>query len=402
MATQLASQDPETLSFSSAVTAIDGDRVALEHTYFYAESGGQPADRGTIDGLDVIDVQLTNGTTWHTLGDEPTFDVDDVVDGQIDSAFRRYCLSAHTASHAVYGAARRLFDSVGYGGFEITPTKVRLDLETPVPIDDEALFELERRTNEVVWEDRPVTWSEWPASEVRENNEIALNVATEVVHTEETVRVVEIEDWDLAACGGTHVSSTAAIGSVAMIDRSNPGEGQTRVEFVVGEERIDQQHAEKTAAWRAKATLGVPIEDVPSRIDQLQEELQRLESRVSSMEHTVAAAEVTGSAATRFDRNGARWAVASVTEVDAKKAAEVAEDLVGEAGDIVVIAGGADRSHVVVAGDGSTPATDIVDAVLDGFDGGGGGGSDQKAQAGGIDAGPDAIVDRIVDVYRPR
>ena len=119
------------------------------------------------------------------------------------------------------------------------------------------------------------------------------------------------------------------------------------------------------------------------------------------MEEHLVRARVTGPEAVRFERNGATWSVAMAPEVDANTAAEVADALVGEAGDVVAISGGDDRATVVVASDGSTPATEVVDAVLDGFDGGGGGGSDRRAQAGGIGAGADAVVDRLVEVFGP-
>lgn len=401
MAVQLAATDPTTRTFESTVVAIEGQAVELEETYFYAESGGQPADRGTIDGIDVVDVQTDDDGIWHTLAGDLPADIGDTVTGHIDHEFRRYCMAAHTASHAVYGAARERFADVGYGGFEITPSKVRIDLKTPTPIDDEAMLDLERLTNEVIWENRPVTWSEWPADEVKARDDIAFNVATEVVNTQETVRIVEIEEWDIAACGGTHMPSTGAIGAIAMADRSNPGEGQTRVEFVVGEERIDQHDIEKRSAWRAKARLGVPVEEIPSRIDQLEEERQALESRVDEMQAAIVGASLTGPTATRFERNGASWTLASVPEVEANTAASVIEGLLEEVGDVIAVSGGEHRAHLVVASDGEIAASEVIDTALAGFDGGGGGGSPRIAQAGGIDADPGEIVEYLVDEYAP-
>lgn len=399
MASQLAAREPTTLAFEATVTDRADDAVALDTTYFYAESGGQPADRGAIAGRSVSDVYLDDGTTWHRLEGDGGPAIGDVVEAEIDEQFRRYCMAAHTASHAVYGAARQLFDELGYGGFEITPSKVRLDLTTPTPIDDRATLELERLTNQVIWEDRAVTWSTWPADEVRDNDEIALNVATDVVHSAETVRVVEIDGWDLAACGGTHVDATGKIGAVAMADRSNPGEGMTRIEFVVGPDRIEQRYREKRVAWAAKTSLGVPLEEVAGRIEDLLEERQALETQLEDMAGTVAAAAVTGPDAIRFDRNGASWAVGKAPSVDAGVAASVAESLVGDTADVVAIAGGTNRGQLVVATDGAVTATDVIDAVLERFDGGGGGGSPTSAQAGGLDGDASAVIDAVCKAY---
>lgn len=399
MAAQLSAQDPTTLEFEAAVTEVSEDAVTLDETYFYAESGGQPADRGILGDIEVRDVQKVDDTIWHQLEDAPPWSPGETVMGSIDAEFRRYAMRAHTASHVVYGAARQCFDELSYGGFEITPSKVRIDLRTSTPIDDDALIELERLTNEVIWDDRSVTWSEWPTDEVRANNEVALNVATEVVNTEETVRVVEIEEWDLAACGGTHVASTGEIGVVSMSERSNPGEGLTRVEYVVGAARIEQQLSEKIAAWEAKSRLGVPIEEIPARIEQLEQERQNLEDRLATLEETLIEKTLASQDASRFEVDDSKWIAAAIEEVEPAKAASVAESNVGELADVIAISGGHGRGQLVVATDGSRDAAEIIEAVLDGFDGGGGGGSSTSAQAGGIPADAGTIIDRLAELY---
>lgn len=399
MAMQRAAAEPDVLAFDAEITAVDGPTVTLDQTYFYAESGGQPSDRGTIAGITVADVVRENGTTKHLLDEPAEFDVGDAVSAEIDPSFRRYCMAAHTASHAVYGAARQLYDSLGYGGFEITPEKVRIDLETPEPIDDPALFDLERLTNQVVWEDRPVTWSEWATAEVRERDDIALNVATEVVDEADVVRVVEIEEWDIAACGGTHMTSTGAIGAVAMIDRSNPGEGMTRVEFVVGADRIAHHAEEKRAAWAAARHLGVGIAEVPARLEGVLAERDRLQESVASAERTIARLSLASDAAIRAEVDGVTWAIATTTSEDTNTVADAVADAQGDIADVVALAGSTGRAFLVVASDGEPDADAIVDAVLEVFEGGGGGGSPTRAQAGGIDADPDQVLSALCEHF---
>ncbi len=399
MAAQAAALEPERSAFEATVEAVNGTAIELSETYFYAESGGQPADRGMIDGIPVEHVSKEDGRIVHHLADEPAWEVGDTVAGEIDDTFRRYCMCAHTASHAVYGAARTRFDELGYGGFEIGPEKTRIDLKTPTPLDDDDLFYLERATNEVIWEDRPVTWSEWPAEEVKADDRIALNVATEVVETEPTVRVVEIEDWDLAACGGTHVRSTGEIGPVTMLDRSNPGEGLTRVEFTVGSDRIEHRQHEKQAAWTATQTLGVALSEVPNRIVELQSTVADLETDLADTRRQLVAARLEDGEAARFTVDGREWAVASLPDAEANTAAEAAASLQGDAADVLVITGGDDRGHVVVATPGDPAADTIVDEVLGAFDGGGGGGSAERAQAGGLDASADDLAQFVREQY---
>src|SRR6056297_3806131 len=119
--------EPYVTAFEATVRSVDGRDVTLDTTYFYAEGGGQPADSGTLGGHDVVDVQKRDGVTVHTLGDVPDFEAGETVAGDVDDDGRTYSMRAHTASHVVYGAGRRLFDDHGYGGFDIGEDSVRLD-----------------------------------------------------------------------------------------------------------------------------------------------------------------------------------------------------------------------------------------------------------------------------------
>jgi alanyl-tRNA synthetase len=235
-----AAADPDITTFTATVERIDDRDVIVDETYFYPEGGGQPADRGVLAKTHVVDVQTVDGEIRHTLADDPEFGVGDIVTGAIDPDFRTYCMRAHTASHALYGAARRVCEDLDYGGFGIDTEKVRLDLETTTTVDDDVLVELERLVNRAVWDSLPVTWEERPREATLADDDVA-TTTTDVVADEEAIRVVEIEGWDTAVCGGTHVSNTREIGPVTVLDRSNPGEGLTRVEFAVG-----------PTAWRAR------------------------------------------------------------------------------------------------------------------------------------------------------
>ncbi|MFC6754924.1 alanyl-tRNA editing protein, partial [Halorubrum tibetense] len=242
MTASRAPADPTVREFEATVERVDDREVVLDETYFYPASGGQPADRGTLGGVLLADVRDRDGEVVHVLADPPGFAVGDAVGGVVDDEFRTYCTRAHTASHVLYGAARRITDELGYAGFDVSPEKVRVDLTTAEPLDDADLVELERLSNRAVWESRPVSWETLPEAEARALDGIAFNDKTEegAMSGHEDVRVVTVEGWDVAACGGTHVANTAEIGPIAALDRSNPGEGVTRVEFAVGPTAIDR------------------------------------------------------------------------------------------------------------------------------------------------------------------
>ena len=387
-----APSDPEVREFTTEVVGVDGRTVTLSETYFYAESGGQPADRGTIDGVRVVDVQAVDGAVRHTLADEPSFQGGETVTGVIDDDFRTYCMRAHTASHVLYGAGRRLLDDLGYGGFDISESKVRVDFTTSTDIDDEVLVELERLTNRAVWESRPVSWEQVPTAEATDSEDIAFNTKTEegVMGDAETVRIVDIDGWDVAACGGTHVSNTREIGPVTLLDRSNPGEGLTRVEFAVGPDGIDHRATQHRALREATTALGTNVEELAEMAASVRAERDELQDRVRDLERAAVADALDGFES--VEKDSAEWRVGVLEGAEANDAGEAAKEAVG-AEAVVGAVGDGDRPYLVVAAgsESGVNAGEVVASVTDRF-GGGGGGGPPFAQGGGLDADPEAVV----------
>ncbi|WP_280586999.1 alanine--tRNA ligase-related protein [Halorubrum sp. Boch-26] len=437
MTASRAPAEPEVREFEATVESVDDREVVLSETYFYAESGGQPADRGTIDGVLVDGVTERGGEVVHVLGEEPSasLSVGETVSAIVDDAFRTYCTRAHTASHVLYGAARRTCEDLGYAGFDISPEKVRVDLTTADPLDDEDLVELERLANRAVWDSLPVSWETLPEAEARALDGIAFNTKTEegAMSGSEAVRVVTVGGggegageragagasgeldaapaWDVAACGGTHVRNTGEIGPISVLDRSNPGEGVTRVEFAVGPTAIDHDAAVHSAALDAATSLDARVGDLPDAVDRLRGEVDRLEGELRDARADLLAARLGDFPTAEID--GATWAIGAVDGADPNDLREPAEtllaaddasegDAAGDAPDAVAAVGSGDAPFVVVAvADEAVSGDDASDKALDagavvgavtGEFGGGGGGGPTFAQGGGLDADPDAVV----------
>ncbi len=384
--------DPYVTRFEPTVTDIEGSDVVLSETYFYPEGGGQPADRGTLSAIPVIDVQSRNGTVRHTLEREPGFEVGDEIAALIDDTFRTYAMRAHTASHTIYGAGRRLFEDIGYGGFDISEAKVRVDFETSTDIDDETLVELERLTNRAVWDSRPVSWEQLPKEEALEREEIAFNAATQegVMDDADTIRVVTVEDWDIAACGGTHVSNTREIGPVTLLERSNPGEGLTRVEFAVGPTAIRRRATEHEAALAASRTIGTNIVELPEAVERLAEETDRLESELRDLKAEQLT--TTLESLPEIERDGVTWRIGAIQGYDSNEVGDRIQELAGETAAVLAVTGGDGRPYLTVATDGSVDANEIVQDATEQF-GGGGGGGPTFAQGGGLDADPEDVLE---------
>ncbi|RAW44425.1 hypothetical protein DQW50_14290 [Halorubrum sp. 48-1-W] len=403
MTASRAPAEPAVREFESTVERVDGREVVLSETYFYAESGGQPADRGTLAGVLVDDVRERDGEVVHVLAEDPddatgaegSVAPGEVVTGVIDDEFRTYCARAHTASHVLYGAARRTCEDLGYAGFDISPEKVRVDLTTAEPLDDAALVELERLSNRAVWDSRPVTWEVLPDAEARDREGIAFNAKTEegAMGDGASVRVVTVEDWDVAACGGTHVENTAEIGPITALDRSNPGEGVTRVEFAVGPTAVDRGATIHAAALESATAADTNVDDLPGEVRRLRGEVDRLGSALRDARSDLLRARLGEFPTAEVD--GVAWAVGSLADADPNDLREPATELLeSDAGvDALAAVGTGNAPFVVVATapDADADAGAVVDAVTDEF-GGGGGGGPTYAQGGGLDADPDEVV----------
>ncbi|ELY80349.1 alanyl-tRNA editing protein [Natrinema pallidum] len=286
MTGQRAATEPYATRFETEVTSIDGRRVRLERSHFYGASGGQPADRGTIGGITVADVRFVDGEQVHVLAEEPSVRPGHRVLCSVDWSFRMYFMRAHTASHVLVGAARRLFEDATDAGLEIGTETVHVDLETTATVDDERLVELDEAVNRVVWESRPVSWDDVPLSRARDREEVALDAGADAAVEGKRVRLVTIEGendrrsgsrlagangaatpWDVSACGGTHVRNTREIGPVTVFGSSTPTEDVTRIELAVGPQAIARRTAEKRAAFAATAALDVALEDVAAELE---------------------------------------------------------------------------------------------------------------------------------------
>jgi len=410
----LAPDNPNTLSFDAEVASVDGANVVLEETYFYAQSGGQPADRGVVADIAVTDVQEYPFGIVHALADEDHgLAAGDEVRCVVDASFRTYCRRAHTASHMLFGAARRVLDDVGYAGFDIDEEKARVDFTAETEITDERLVELERLTNRAVWDSLPVSWTYQDAETAQQREDVAFNTKTEEGAMSDVresqsdsranqsaersgdadqVRIVTIEGWDVAACGGTHVDNTAEIGPVRILDRSNPGEGATRVEFAVGPTAIDAAAESHDAAMAAAAGLDVAIPALPDAVDRLMAERDELRDEVAELKSELLEYRLADLDA--VERDGASWLVGAVDGVTANDLQGDLQELAGEKADVVAVAGTAGDTFVAVATDGAADANEVVQELTGEF-GGGGGGGPTFAQGGGIPVTPIEVVEYL-------
>jgi len=253
--------------FEARVLAVEpaqiGFRVLLDRTAFYPDSGGQPSDRGTLSGIPVLDVLDEGDAVAHLVEAKPQ---GEQVKGVIDWARRFDHMQQHTGQHVLSASFERVgnYKTVS---FHLGAEASSIDLDSD-RLAERQLEEAEELANRIVFENRAVSISFRPA---REANLMGLR---KVTSREGDIRLVTVENCDLTACGGTHVSSTGAIGLIA-VRKSERMKGLTRVEFLCGGRALRAARRDfKILEAAARMFSGSPA-DLPLLITKQSEELRR-------------------------------------------------------------------------------------------------------------------------------
>ena len=196
--------------------------VVLDQTAFFPEGGGQPADRGTLGGANVLDVQTRQGVITH-LTDAP-LEAGSAVEGVLDMEHRLDSMQQHSGEHILSGILHRMFGCENVG-FHIGQEETTLDTSLPIP--PEGLAAAEAEANRIVWADLPVQ-AEYPAPEV-----LATLTYRSKKAIDGAVRIVTIPGADCCACCGTHVERTGQIGQIKVMGAMNY-KGGTRITLACG------------------------------------------------------------------------------------------------------------------------------------------------------------------------
>jgi alanyl-tRNA synthetase len=236
--------DAYTVRFAARVAAVGEHRgrpaVELERTYFYPESGGQEADRGSLGEARVVDVQADEGErVWHVLeAPSPLVTVAAELAGEVDWARRFDHMQQHTGQHILSAALERVLSAPTVSS-HLGEERSTIDVVL-ADADWRAVERVEEAANRVVWEDRPVERHWTDAEGVRR---FALRKPPQVTGR---IRIVEIPDWDVSACGGTHTRRTGEVGVIKIV-RWEKLRGNLRLEFLCG------GRAHRDYAWRTEA-----------------------------------------------------------------------------------------------------------------------------------------------------
>ena len=255
MTERLYYTDARLVEFTARVVEVAGDRVYLDRTAFYPTSGGQLFDVGTIGDARVVDVVDEKERIAHILEKPARCAPNDEVQARVDWPRRFDHMQQHTGQHLLSAVFDELFGhktvSVHFGDESST-----LDLDA-VTLSKERALKVERRANEIVFENRPVTVTFEAAA-------TATGLRKAVDRTGE-IRIVAIEGIDRSACGGTHVRGTGEIGPV-VIRRIEKYKQSTRVEFLCGWRALARARADFDALTTIAGSLTASIDEVPALV----------------------------------------------------------------------------------------------------------------------------------------
>jgi alanyl-tRNA synthetase len=280
-------QDSHLIEFEARVVDVTErvsgwTAVVLDRTAFYPTGGGQPSDTGTLNGARVVECidDGDRGVLHVVQGAAPA--LDEVVAGRVDWSRRLDHIQQHTGQHILSQALVKLFDAPTKS-FRVLDQSCEIDVELANPTSEiiERAVEL---ANNVIWEDRVMTIHNVSAEEAA-----ALPLRKEPSREGE-LRLIEIEDFDLTPCGGTHASRTGEVGMIAMRSWVR-AKGLTRIEFVAGVRALGDYRQANRTAREVAALFSTGRDDAPQHAAQLVEENKELHRRVRALEEVEARVE---------------------------------------------------------------------------------------------------------------
>ncbi len=262
--------------FEAKVLRVSGEYVILDRTLFYAESGGQVSDTGTLrfsaGECKVVDAQLINGVIVHkVLGTKPN-EGEEVV-GEVDIERRLKIMRHHTATHILLSAARQVLGKhVWQAGAKKEPDKARLDISHHKRLTVEEVERIESLANAIVQKSIPVHIRMMDRNEAEKLYGFRLYQGGEVPSA--IIRVVEIPGWDAQACGGLHCTNTEDVGIIKIIKTERIQDGVERLIFAAGPSALPYIQEQERIVRRVAEVFGVPASELDKKAEELLMELK--------------------------------------------------------------------------------------------------------------------------------
>lgn len=381
--------------------------LIFAETPFYAEMGGQIADRGYVKNTagevvaNVVDVKKApNGQFLHKVEVLAPLAEGQIYQLQVDERMRTRILKNHTATHLLHRALKDVLgEHANQAGSLVAPGHLRFDFTHFGQVTSEELARMEAIVNEKIWEAIPVVTIETDIDTAKNMGAMAL--FGEKYGKE--VRVVNIGDYSIELCGGTHVTNTEDIGIFKIVSESGIGAGVRRIEAVTSKEAYQLlQEEERQLKEIATLVKSPQLKEVVTKTEQLQQQLRDLQKENEQLAGKLANQQAGDIFKDVKDVNGVRYIAAQVNVKDMNQLRQLADQWKQkELSDVLVLATAQDEKVSLLAamtkdmnGKG-LKAGDLIKAIAPKV-GGGGGGRPDMAQAGGKN--PAGIADALAEV----
>ncbi|HEL0600407.1 TPA: alanine--tRNA ligase [Streptococcus equi subsp. zooepidemicus] len=395
--------ETETVASRLSVIIVDNERsemvsegqalLVFDQTPFYAEMGGQVADHGVIKNdkgdlvARVIDVQKApNGQPLHTVEVLASLALDTVYTLAIDHK-RRYAVEKnHTATHLLHAALHKVIgEHATQAGSLNEEAFLRFDFTHFEAVTAQELRRIEEEVNEQIWKALAITTTETDIETAKAMGAMALFGEK----YGKTVRVVQIGDYSVELCGGTHLSNSSEIGLFKIIKEEGIGSGTRRIIAVTGQQAFESFRKQEDTLKEIAHTLKVPqIEQLPSKVVSLSEQIRDLQKEIAELKEKAAAAQAGDVFKKVQEANGLRYIASEVSVSDAGALRTFADNWKQrDYSDVLVLAASiGEKVNVLVASkDKRAHAGNLIKALAPIVSGRGGGKPDM-AMAGGSDA----------------
>ena len=281
MTNKLYYSSPYLTKWSTKITDIretdDGNfHLLLEDTAFYPEGGGQPADKGTINGIEVEDVQLIDDTIFHFVKQKPT---EVYVECELDWKRRLDHMQQHTAQHLLSAVIFELYQ-IPTVSFHLGKEYTSIDIDTP-HLTNEQLSKIEEYTNTYIRSNTQIKTYIIPRDQVAE---IPLRKIPDI--TGDNIRIVEIEGIDYSACAGTHVQHTGELGIHKLI-KTEKHRGQTRLFFLSGERALIDYQQSQAILEKLSNHFKTNRYELLNRIEKLENEKRASTKEITSLNEEI-------------------------------------------------------------------------------------------------------------------
>jgi alanyl-tRNA synthetase len=375
----------------------DSGMVFLDHTPFYAESGGQVGDLGILEGAGILfeveDTRKQAGELFAHIGklEKGVLKVGDQLSAQVNDYTRQATALNHSATHLLHAALRQVLgDHVAQKGSLVNAERLRFDFSHFEPISREQLQAIEQLVNEQIRCNHAVNTAIMSLEDAKNSGAMALFGEKYA----DQVRVLSMGDFSTELCGGTHVSAVGDIGLCKITTETGIAAGVRRIEAVTGQRAIEWMEADEERVQRVAELIKSGRDEIEDKLTQILERNRKLEKELEQLKAKLASAAGSDLASAAVTVGDVKVLAAKMDGADAKSLREAMDQLKNKLGSAVILLAAVAGGKVsLVAGvtkelTGEMKAGDLVKLAAEQV-GGKGGGRPDMAQAGGTN--PDAL-----------